>query len=81
MINPLVSNFCFAKALFPGGFHEVKKKGLRESGSLCFKILGDLRQMPGSMLESAPPTTVESCICYEIHHIPKISIQIAHGKG
>ena len=61
----------------------VKEKGLRESGSLCFKILGDLRQIPGSlcfkilgdlrqipgsMLESAPPTTVKGCCSHKIHH-------------
>ncbi len=46
----------------------VKEKGLRESGSLCFKILGDLRQIPGSMSESAPPTTVQGCTCHKIHH-------------
>ncbi len=46
----------------------VKEKGLRESGSLCFKILGDLRQIPGSMSESAPPTTVQGCTCHKVHH-------------
>ena len=59
----------------------VKEKGLRESGSLCFKILGDLRQIPGSMLESAPPTTVKGCCSHKIHHSTKISNENSLGKG
>jgi len=59
----------------------VKEKGLRESGSLCFKILGDLRQIPGSMSESAPPTTVKGCCCHKFHHSSKIPNKIPLGKG